>query len=250
MGGAPPRARPRGGGRRAARRLPRRARRRPRDPARAAVPRLARGRGGGPARRRGDRRDAGPRARRAGARVRRAGLRAAAREAARADRGGVPDDRRRGRARRRGGRGRPRAALHAVHAAAASELLDGGAAGEIVAVEHLEPVGWWHQAHSFVRGNWRREDETGPMLLAKCCHDLDWLSYVVGRPCVEVSSFGSPDRVPSRPGAGGRRRALHVVRRRGVVQVLGEEAVPGDGRARRDRAGRSTSSRGRRRSRT
>jgi predicted dehydrogenase len=86
-------------------------------------------------------------------------------------------------------------------------LLDGGAAGEIVSVEHLEPVGFWHQAHSYVRGNWRREDETGPMLLAKCCHDVDWLGHVIGAPCRSVSSFGSlgalrPGRAPA--GAGER----------------------------------------------
>jgi len=86
-------------------------------------------------------------------------------------------------------------------------LLDEGVAGDVVSIEHLEPVGWWHQAHSFVRGNWRREDETGPMLLAKCCHDLDWLSYLIGRPCTSVSSFGSliefrPERRPE--GAGER----------------------------------------------
>ena len=71
------------------------------------------------------------------------------------------------------------------------EVVDSGAIGDVVSVEHLEPVGWWHQAHSFVRGNWRREDESSPMLLAKCCHDVDWLSHVVGRPAVRVSSFGS-----------------------------------------------------------
>jgi len=86
-------------------------------------------------------------------------------------------------------------------------LLDEGVAGDVVSIEHLEPVGWWHQAHSFVRGNWRREDETGPMLLAKCCHDLDWLSYLIERPCTSVSSFGSliefrPERRPE--GAGER----------------------------------------------
>jgi predicted dehydrogenase len=70
-------------------------------------------------------------------------------------------------------------------------LLDAGAIGDVVSIEHLEPVGWWHQAHSYVRGNWRREDESNPMLLAKCCHDVDWLSYVVGRPALRVSSFGS-----------------------------------------------------------
>jgi predicted dehydrogenase len=71
------------------------------------------------------------------------------------------------------------------------EAVDSGAIGDVVSVEHLEPVGWWHQAHSFVRGNWRREDESNPMLLAKCCHDVDWLSHIVGRAALRVSSFGS-----------------------------------------------------------
>jgi predicted dehydrogenase len=70
-------------------------------------------------------------------------------------------------------------------------LLDEGAVGEIVSVQHLEPVGYWHQAHSFVRGNWRNEKESTFLLMAKSCHDLDWLAYVVGRPCTAVSSFGS-----------------------------------------------------------
>ena len=71
------------------------------------------------------------------------------------------------------------------------QLLDSGRIGEIVSVQHLEPVGYWHQAHSFVRGNWGNEAKSSCMLLAKSCHDLDWLSYVVGRPCRKVSSFGN-----------------------------------------------------------
>jgi len=51
-------------------------------------------------------------------------------------------------------------------------------------------VGWWHFAHSYVRGNWRRSDESGPSLLTKCCHDLDWLRHVVDRPALRVSSVG------------------------------------------------------------
>ena len=70
------------------------------------------------------------------------------------------------------------------------DVIAAGTIGDVVSVEHLEPVGWWHQAHSYVRGNWRREDTSSPMLLAKCCHDVDWLSDVVGRPAVRVSSFG------------------------------------------------------------
>jgi predicted dehydrogenase len=70
------------------------------------------------------------------------------------------------------------------------ELLDAGRIGEVIGVQHLEPIGWWHFAHSFVRGNWRSESLSSPMLLAKCCHDVDWLGHIVGRPARRVSSFG------------------------------------------------------------
>lgn len=71
------------------------------------------------------------------------------------------------------------------------QLLDSGLIGDIVSVHHLEPVGFWHYAHSFVRGNWRNQAETSFMLLAKSCHDIDWLRYIIGQPCLQVSSFGS-----------------------------------------------------------
>lgn len=73
---------------------------------------------------------------------------------------------------------------------ALKSVVDSGRLGDVVSVQHLEPVGFWHQAHSFVRGNWRREDEATSMLMAKSCHDLDWLQYVLGEPPVRVSSFG------------------------------------------------------------
>ena len=76
------------------------------------------------------------------------------------------------------------------YTSAFKSMLDDGAVGEIVSIQHLEPVGFWHQAHSFVRGNWRNEEESSPMLLAKSCHDLDWIRYIVGSPCRSVSSFG------------------------------------------------------------
>lgn len=70
-------------------------------------------------------------------------------------------------------------------------IIDSGAIGDLVCLQRLEPVGYWHQAHSFVRGNWRNETESSPMLLAKSCHDLDWIRHVMGVPCRAVSSFGS-----------------------------------------------------------
>jgi predicted dehydrogenase len=71
------------------------------------------------------------------------------------------------------------------------EIIDSGAIGEIVSIRHLEPVCYWHQAHSYVRGNWRNEKESSFMLLAKSCHDIDLLHYFMQDECTAVSSFGS-----------------------------------------------------------
>ncbi|MFW9891960.1 MAG: Gfo/Idh/MocA family protein [Candidatus Thorarchaeota archaeon] len=70
-------------------------------------------------------------------------------------------------------------------------ILDSGFIGDIINIQRLEPVGYWHQAHSFVRGNWRNEKESSFMLLSKSCHDLDWIRYIMGQKCTAVSSFGS-----------------------------------------------------------
>ena len=77
------------------------------------------------------------------------------------------------------------------YTAAIQKLIRDGEIGEIVSIQHLEPVGYWHQAHSFVRGNWRNEAESSFMLLAKCCHDVDWLRGVMGKKCKQIHSFGS-----------------------------------------------------------
>lgn len=70
-------------------------------------------------------------------------------------------------------------------------IVASGRIGEIASLAHLEPVGYWHQAHSFVRGNWSVQARSAPMLLTKSCHDLDWIRHVIGERCVQVSSFGS-----------------------------------------------------------
>lgn len=70
-------------------------------------------------------------------------------------------------------------------------ILDSGRIGEVVSVCANENVGYWHQAHSFVRGNWRNSRETSPMILQKCCHDMDIYTWLLGKKCVSVSSVGS-----------------------------------------------------------
>lgn len=98
---------------------------------------------------------------------------------------------------------------YTAYTRAVRELIAGGRIGTPLSVQHLEPVGWWHHAHSYVRGNWRREDESGPMLLTKSCHDLDWLVHVMGEVPARVSSFGrlSHFRPENRP-AGAADRCL------------------------------------------
>ena len=71
------------------------------------------------------------------------------------------------------------------------EILKSGEIGEIISVQHLEPVGFWHQAHAYVRGNWRNEKESSNMLLAKSCHDIDWLLDIIGKKCRMIQSFGT-----------------------------------------------------------
>jgi predicted dehydrogenase len=73
---------------------------------------------------------------------------------------------------------------------ALKKLLTEGRLGHIITIQHFEPVGWWHQAHSFVRGNWRRQDESSFMLLTKSCHDIDWLLHLMPQPVTRVSSAG------------------------------------------------------------
>ncbi len=71
------------------------------------------------------------------------------------------------------------------------EIIDSGKIGDIVSIQHLEPIGYWHYAHSYVRGNWRKESESSSALLAKSCHDLDWIRYIMNCSCEKISSFGS-----------------------------------------------------------
>ena len=71
------------------------------------------------------------------------------------------------------------------------ELLEQGRIGELVSIQHIESVGYWHQAHSFVRGNWSDGRTASPMILQKCCHDMDILLWLSDSHCTRISSFGN-----------------------------------------------------------
>ena len=81
------------------------------------------------------------------------------------------------------------------------ETLRSGAIGEVMAVGYRENVAFWHQAHSFVRGNWGNSERAAPMILAKSCHDMDILFWLLGKRVKRLSSFGSlthfrPEQAP------------------------------------------------------
>ena len=71
------------------------------------------------------------------------------------------------------------------------EMIDTGKLGRVMSIHHAECVGNVHQSHSFVRGNWGNSDRSSSMILQKCCHDMDIMQWIVGKPCKNVQSFGS-----------------------------------------------------------
>lgn len=85
--------------------------------------------------------------------------------------------------------------------ATVKELIDSGHYGEAIAIQMSENLSYHHHAHSFVRGFFNSGRLT-PMILAKCCHDMDLMCYLTGRRPVRVSSFGSltwfkPENAPT-----------------------------------------------------
>ncbi|MBE6576510.1 MAG: Gfo/Idh/MocA family oxidoreductase [Ruminococcaceae bacterium] len=71
------------------------------------------------------------------------------------------------------------------------ELIDEGRIGKVMNINHTEGIGNIHFSHSYTRGNWHIEAESTPMLLAKSCHDVDIIQWLVGKEFKRVQSFGS-----------------------------------------------------------
>ena len=69
-------------------------------------------------------------------------------------------------------------------------ILDSKRIGDVVSLCANENVGYWHQAHSFVRGNWRNSNTTSPMCLQKTCHDFDLYLWLADKTPKRVSSMG------------------------------------------------------------
>lgn len=71
------------------------------------------------------------------------------------------------------------------------QVIQSGKIGRVISVTHRENLSYYHMAHSFVRGNWRSEATSGPMILSKCCHDFDILLWILQKNVARLNSFGS-----------------------------------------------------------
>jgi len=70
-------------------------------------------------------------------------------------------------------------------------IIESGQIGQVMSIQHNENIGYYHMAHSFVRGNWRNKLLSSPIILAKSCHDMDLLLWLAGDRCKKVTSYGS-----------------------------------------------------------
>ena len=70
-------------------------------------------------------------------------------------------------------------------------LIQSGALGKVVSMQHFEPIQHIHMSHSFVRGNWHDSKATAPIILAKSCHDLDIIKWMLNKTCKQIHAFGN-----------------------------------------------------------
>jgi predicted dehydrogenase len=71
------------------------------------------------------------------------------------------------------------------------EVLDAGLIGNIISIQHMEPIEQVHMSHSYVRGKWRNSKTATPILLAKSSHDTDIIRWLVNSPAKDVHCFGN-----------------------------------------------------------
>ena len=79
---------------------------------------------------------------------------------------------------------------YAPYFIALKKVLDAGTIGDLVSIQHMECIRYYHMAHSYVRGNWKSSKDTTPIIIAKSCHDMDMMRWLVNKPCKSVSAYG------------------------------------------------------------
>lgn len=70
------------------------------------------------------------------------------------------------------------------------EIINSGVIGRVVTMQLNENESFWHHSHSYVRGPWNNTKNSAPLIVAKSCHDMDLIHYLVKSKCTSVSSYG------------------------------------------------------------
>jgi len=74
---------------------------------------------------------------------------------------------------------------------AIKKIIESKQLGNVVTISHNENIGYYHYAHSYVRGPWNNSDTSAPLSATKSCHDFDILLYLLGnKKAQRVASFG------------------------------------------------------------
>ena len=87
------------------------------------------------------------------------------------------------------------------------DIMLSGAIGSVTDIHSAEYVSYHHMSTSYVRGKWNNSDKChSTMLLAKCCHDIDIITWLMSETKPKlISSFGSciqyrPENAPEGSG--------------------------------------------------
>ena len=89
------------------------------------------------------------------------------------------------------------------------QIVDSGTLGQIIHIQHMEAIDHLRFTHNYVRGRWAKVKNNTFLLLHKCSHDIDFISWLVNDSCSRVSSFGDLSYfVPSNAPSGSGRRCL------------------------------------------
>ncbi|MBD8929459.1 MAG: gfo/Idh/MocA family oxidoreductase [Clostridiales bacterium] len=90
---------------------------------------------------------------------------------------------------------------------AIKERIVNGEIGDIINIQTTEHVSYHHLSTSYIRGKWANSDKCHTsMLLAKCCHDLDIIMWMMSETKPkQISSFGGkfqfkPENAPKEAG--------------------------------------------------
>ncbi len=71
------------------------------------------------------------------------------------------------------------------------DIINSNDMGNLVNINYNSYIGYEKFVHNFVRGNWRLDNDTAPLILTNSCYDIDILEFLTNSQCEKISSFGN-----------------------------------------------------------